>query len=126
MDSSENIRKFSRVLFNFEANVKADARQFAGKIENLSLRGMFLSTNEKLAIGDDVEITIELNDHPENHIIINGRAIRITEDGIAFIFDLIDSDSHAHLKRIVEFNIDDANRIDEEIDLFLTDQLKRR
>jgi len=124
MEFSGNARKFSRVLFNVEATVKFDTRQFVGKVENLSLRGMFLTTNEKLAIGDDVEITIELNDHPENHVVINGRAIRIIEDGIAFIFDLVDFESYNHLKRIVELNSNDASKIEQEIDSFLIEQSK--
>jgi hypothetical protein len=122
MDFPENTRKFSRVLFNIEANVKFGAQQFVGKVENLSLRGMFLSTNEKLVIGDEVEIAIALNDHPENKLEIDGRAVRIAENGIGFMFDKIDLDSYAHLKHIVEFNTDDVDRIDEEIDFFLIDQ----
>jgi hypothetical protein len=124
MEFLGDTRKFSRVLFHIEATVKFGDQQFVGNVENLSLHGMFLLTNGKLAIGDEVAITIALNDHPENKLEIDGKVVRITENGIAFIFEKIDFDSYAHLKRIVEFNTDDADSIDDEVDFLLLDQSK--
>jgi Tfp pilus assembly protein PilZ len=122
MEFAERARKFSRVLFHIEATVKFGLQQFVGKIENLSIRGMFLSSDGKLAIGDEVEIAIALNDQPENKLLIDGKVVRVTEHGLALSFDRIDSDSYSHLKRIIEFNTDDADRVDEEIENLFADQ----
>lgn len=109
-------RKFSRVPFNVGATVRIADRQFQGAVENLSMTGMFLVTNEQFADGEKADITIVLTGTlPE--IAINFAAIvtRITEDGIGFTFEKIDLDSYMHLKNIIAYNIDDAEKVMEEI-----------
>lgn len=109
-------RKFSRVRFNVGATIKIGDRQFHGAVENLSMTGMFLVTNEKLADGEKVEIIIVLTGtEPEIAINFNGIVTRITEDGVGFTFEKVDLDSYMHLKNIIAYNIDDAEKVMEEI-----------
>lgn len=109
-------RKFSRVRFNVAATIRTAERQFQGAVENLSMTGMFLVTNEQLADGELVDITIVLTGTlPEIAVNFNGIVSRIAEDGIGFTFDKIDLDSYMHLKNIVAYNIDDAEKVMEEI-----------
>ena len=109
-------RKFSRVRFNVAATIRTAERQFQGAVENLSMTGMFLVTNEQLAEGELVDITIVLTGTlPEIAVNFNGIVSRIAEDGIGFTFDKIDLDSYMHLKNIVAYNIDDAEKVMEEI-----------
>ena len=109
-------RKFSRVRFNVAATIRTAERQFQGAVENLSMTGMFLVTNEQLAEGELVDITIVLTGTlPEIAVNFNGIVSRIVEDGIGFTFDKIDLDSYMHLKNIVAYNIDDAEKVMEEI-----------
>lgn len=109
-------RKFSRVHFSVEATIKTADRFFQGTVENLSMTGMFLVTAERLPVGEPVEITIILTGtSPEIPISFNGKASRIVENGIGFIFEKIDLDSYMHLKNIVAYNLDDAEKVMEEI-----------
>lgn len=109
-------RKFSRVRFNVAATIRSCDRQFQGAVENLSMTGMFLVTNEKLAEGELVDITIVLTGTlPEIAVNFNGVVSRIAEEGIGFTFDKIDLDSYMHLKNIIAYNIDDAEKVMEEI-----------
>lgn len=109
-------RKFSRVHFNVEATIKTTDRQFQGGVENLSMTGMFLVTSERLPVGEAVDITIVLTGSlPEIKVNFNGRVSRIVENGMGFAFEKIDLDSYMHLKNIVAYNIDDAERVMEEI-----------
>lgn len=109
-------RKFSRVQFNVAATIKSGDRQFQGAVENLSMTGMFLVTNEQLADGELVEITIVLTGTlPEIAVNFNGVVTRIAEDGVGFTFDKMDLDSYMHLKNIIAYNIDDAEKVMEEI-----------
>ena len=114
MSDFKEARRFSRVAFSVVATVKVGSRQFMGNVENLSLRGIFLVTEEKLSIGDEAEITISLNDDPENGLEIEGKVARVTDDGIAFIFEKIEFDTYVHLKRLIEFNTGDADLMDKE------------
>jgi hypothetical protein len=109
-------RKFSRVRFNVAATIRNTERQFQGAVENLSMTGMFLVTNEQLAEGELVDITIVLTGTlPEIAVNFNGIVTRVAEDGIGFTFEKIDLDSYMHLKNIIAYNIDDAEKVMEEI-----------
>ena len=109
-------RKFSRVRFNVGASVKVGDRQFHGAVENLSMTGMFLVTSEQLEEGEPAEIAIVLaGTLPEIAINFNGVVSRVCEDGIALTFEKMDLDSYMHLKNIIAYNIDDAEKVMEEI-----------
>jgi hypothetical protein len=109
-------RKFSRVRFKVGATVKCADRQFQGAVENLSMAGMFLVTNEQLTEGEPVDITIVLTGTmPEVTVDFNGIVSRIAEQGVGFTFEKMDLDSYMHLKNIIAYNIDDAEKVMEEI-----------
>ncbi len=109
-------RKFSRVRFNVGATIKVADRQFHGAVRDLSMTGMFLMTSEQLDDGERVDITIVLTGTlPEIAVNFNGVVTRLCDDGIGFTFDKIDLDSYMHLKNIIAYNIDDAEKVMEEI-----------
>lgn len=109
-------RKFSRVQFNVGATVKIADRQFQGAVENLSMTGMFLVTNEQFAGGEPADITIVLTGTlPEIAVNFSGVVTRITDDGVGFTFEKMDLDSYMHLKNIIAYNIDDSDKVMEEI-----------
>lgn len=109
-------RKFSRVPFRVNATIRTADRQFTGSVENLSMNGMFLITGERLTLGELVEISIILTgSNPEIAISFNGRVCREIENGLGFSFEKIDLDSYTHLKNIISYNSDDAEKVMEEI-----------
>jgi hypothetical protein len=109
-------RKFSRVNFRVDATIKAADRQFNGGVDNLSMSGMYMVTEERLTLNDQVEITIGLTGTaPQISVNFSGRVSRINEDGMAFTFEKIDLDSYTHLKNIIAYNIDDSEKVMEEI-----------
>jgi len=109
-------RRFSRVPFRVNATVKTTDRQFYGNVENLSMSGMFLITAERLPEGEPVEITIVLSGTtPELFVGFDGRVSREAENGMAFSFEKIDLESYTHLKNIIAYNSEDAEKVMEEI-----------
>jgi len=109
-------RKFSRVNVQVAATVMAAAHQFHGEVENLSMNGMFMVTSEQLQPEEPVDISIILSGaYPEINVSITGKVSRIVENGIGFTFERTDLDSYTHLKNIVANNLDDADRVMEEI-----------
>ncbi len=77
---------------------------------------MYLETAERLPIGEEVQIGIILTGTaPELSIDFNGRVCRITDYGIGFSFDKIDLDSYIHLKNIIAYNMDDSEKVTDEI-----------
>lgn len=109
-------RKFSRVRFHVRATIRIAGRQFHGAVENLSMTGMFLVTDEQLEEGEPADITIALSGTmPEIAVRFSGAVTRITEDGVGFTFAKMDLDSYMHLKNIIAYNSDDAEKVMEEI-----------
>lgn len=109
-------RKFSRVHFSVGATVRIADRQFQGAVENLSMTGMFMLTNEQLPEGEIADITIVLTGTlPEIAVNFTGVVTRITDDGVGFTFEKMDLDSYMHLKNIIAYNIDDSDKVMEEI-----------
>lgn len=109
-------RQFSRVKFHMAATIKTAERQFQGAVENLSMRGMFLVTEERLSVGEMVGITVALSGtSPEISISFDGKVCRVVENGLGFSFEKIDLDSYTHLKNIIAYNSDDPEKVMEEI-----------
>ena len=52
---------------------------------------------------------------PEIAVNFNGIVTRIAEDGVGFAFEKMDLDSYMHLKNIIAYNIDDAEKVMDEI-----------
>lgn len=117
-------RQFSRIRFHVDAVITAGDRKFSGAVENLSMNGMFLVTDERLMGGEPVDITITLTGStPPISVSFSGHASRITEDGIGFQFEKIDLDSYSHLKNIITYNSEDAEAIIDEIHLSIDRKL---
>jgi hypothetical protein len=117
-------RKFSRVNFKVDATIKTAERQFHGDVKDLSMSGMFMLTGERLQQGDPVNITIVLTGtSPEIDVNFSGIVSRVDENGIGFTFKKMDLDSYTHLKNIVAYNIDDAEKVIEEIHLSIDEKL---
>jgi Tfp pilus assembly protein PilZ len=108
-------RKFSRIDFRIVATVRMGPKQFVGAVGNLSLGGIFLLTDQNALLGEEAEISIALDDQPENGVEMIGRVARVTEEGIAFNFEKIDFDSYIHLKNLVALNTGDEGLVHEEM-----------
>ncbi|MCL1893674.1 MAG: PilZ domain-containing protein [Holophagaceae bacterium] len=121
MDTENTDRKFSRVDFKIVATVKQGAVEFVGAVKNLSMGGLYLITDKKLSVGDEAELSIALDDQPENGLIIDVRVARVTDNGIALAFDKIDFDSYIHLKNLIALNSGDVEKIQDEMVSFLID-----
>jgi len=106
-------RKTSRVPFHAEAVVKFLDVVFSGTIDNLSLKGMFIDTEHRVSDKDLLDITVRLSG-TDLTVNLKGRVIRQTDTGIAIEFREMDLDSFTHLKKIVEYNSDDADNIGDE------------
>jgi ribosomal protein S1 len=108
-------RKHQRVPFHAEATVKNKGTVISGKVDNLSMRGMFLNTEARLTDNDQVDITILLTgSSTQLSIDLTGTVVRQTETGIAVLFKEMDLDSFIHLRNVVSYNSTDADEVMDE------------
>jgi hypothetical protein len=108
-------RKHRRVRFEVTATVRADKASIDGKVENLSMKGMFLTTGQRVPGDGPLEISITLSGSSSKlSIILKGRAVRHTDTGFAIEFQEMDLDSFIHLRNIIAQNCDDPDALCEE------------
>ncbi len=87
-------RKFERVGFHTEAIIKYGELSFNGEVENLSLKGLFVRTDQELNIDEPVEITVFFHGtNADLSFSLQAKVVRVTESGIGFNFQKIDIDS---------------------------------
>ena len=108
-------RKNSRVPFQVMAAVQNGQISIKGMVDNLSMKGMFLTTMDTLSGDSPLEISIILSGSSSFlSIKLKGRMVRQTEAGIAIEFQEMDLDSFTHLRNIIAQNSDDADAAYEE------------
>ncbi len=98
-------RNISRVPFKTSATLKKKDFQLQGGIKDLSLKGVFIITTEKLDEGTDVEVDINLSGSTTDiSLKLHGSILRSSQDGLAVKFVNIDLDSYIFLKNIVTYS----------------------
>jgi hypothetical protein len=108
-------RKYRRVPFEVTAAVQTDHISINGMVDNLSMNGMFLTTEKTVACESPLEIAIILSGSSSMlSIRLKGRVVRQTEAGMAVEFQEMDLDSFIHLRNIIAQNSDDPDAVYEE------------
>jgi len=86
--------------------------------KNISMNGLFMITEKRLPVGSECQLTIFLGgrESPER-IEIAARVVRETNEGMALQFkEFLGANSYNHLRNLVLYNAQDADRIEGEID----------
>ncbi len=100
-------RQHERVEFNTRILLRAEGLEIdsTGNSRDISMKGMFVSTNEKLSVGSPCQVDIVLfGGIKDIEICMQARVARIEPGGIGIRFGAIDIDSFTHLKYIVAYN----------------------
>lgn len=105
-------RRNSRVDFDVEATLNCDGRVVAGKVENVSLKGMLLRTSRSLDVDAPVDIGLDLiGSKPPVHVEFPGTVVRMTDDSVGVQFGPIGLEAFTHLRNIVSLNAGDPDKI---------------
>jgi len=92
-------RRFTRIHFNAKVFIRARNRSFSADSLNMSVRGMFVKTHEHLAVGDPVEIDVNIPSASRSSLLkLHGVVTRVEHQGIALDFGMLDADTFLHLK----------------------------
>lgn len=98
-----------RVEFGTEVEVTVASddleRKYRGSSKDLSLRGIYIKTDNKLELETRCSVEIKLVGVQEELILkMEGHVVREDEAGFAIYFESVDLDSYSHLKNIVKYN----------------------
>ena len=106
-------RTRTRVPINCEVLITSSGQEVAVTTWNVSLRGMLCTAHPRLRAGDTCQVKFVLS--PDVLFIIQGQVLRTTEDQTAIHFTGMDEDGFYHLKKLVQYNTEDPDRIDSEL-----------
>uniref|UniRef100_A0A831UC48 PilZ domain-containing protein n=1 Tax=Geobacter metallireducens TaxID=28232 RepID=A0A831UC48_GEOME len=87
-------RKFERVDLRTEAVVRHRDVTFRGEVENLSLKGLFVRTDQKVPLHEKVNVAMFFHgSSSELSFSLEASVVRATDEGIGLNFRKIDIDS---------------------------------
>ncbi len=101
-------REKSRIPFNLNATFEYKNKKIDGQLDNLSLNGLFIITEEDIPESSKINVDLNLSGDTSNLTIkIAGEVMRNDTNGIAVKFNKVDLDSYIHLKNIISYNLVD-------------------
>lgn len=114
----EEKRKRTRVHFKTQVTLRTEELEIEAEAnsKDISLKGIFVNTKEKIPAGTPCDIEIMLTGtSTELALSIKGTIIRQEPSGLGIAFDSMDVDSYFHLKNIVMYNASDPEDIEKEM-----------
>jgi len=110
---STDQRTRTRVPVRLEVAIIARGHKVSVETWDLSLRGMKCAAHKIFQVNDPCDVMFILG--PRVRFKISGTIVRATPREAAIYFASMDEDSFYHLKRIVQYNTDDPDKIEEEL-----------
>ncbi|GFO56128.1 hypothetical protein GMSM_31350 [Geomonas sp. Red276] len=80
-------RNFARLALHAKANIHFDNELIEGEVENLSMKGVFVTAARKVEISDTVAITIYHTLTPQVLCDLKAKVVRVTEKGMGLQFE---------------------------------------
>src|SRR5689334_5320896 len=90
-------RKFDRVECRTEALISYCNTSFKGEVENLSLKGLFVKTDRKIELNENVGVTVFFaGNSGQMSFSLQGKVVHVGDNGIGINFQKIDMNSLVH------------------------------
>lgn len=106
-------RKRTRVPVGFQATVTLGEEKIDVRTLNISLNGILCTTDSRFRAGAPCIVTLTLN--PLVKVVTEGNILRCSPGETAITFSAMNEESFFHLKKLVEYNYGDADKIDREL-----------
>lgn len=106
-------RRRTRASVHIDATLMMGGETLSLKTENISLNGMLCKPDGRIKVGEAADIRIVLS--PEAIITARVNIARSDDEGIALAFTSVDESGFFHLKKLVQYNVDDPDRVDREL-----------
>lgn len=106
-------RKRSRVPLHFDVSVLFQGELIQLQTLNISLTGILCTSNKLFQKDVPCKVIIRLS--ADFQISIDSKILRVGTDETAISFTSMDEESFSHLKKLMQYNIGNADRVDEEL-----------
>jgi hypothetical protein len=106
-------RKRTRVPLHIDVSVLLQGEVVQLQTLNISLTGILCTSNGRFQKDVPCNVIIRLN--KDLQISIDSKVLRVGKDETAISFTSMDEESFSHLKKLMQYNMGNADRIDEEL-----------
>ena len=117
-------RHYSRVKFDAELTIETDGKVIVAHLLDISLKGALveLTGGEVIEKNTKCNIQIKLNG---NELVLDfeATAVFVKDEHTGFEFDHIELDSLTHLRRLVELNVGDSDKVKGELFFLATHKI---
>jgi hypothetical protein len=110
---TEERRKRTRVPVAFDVNILFQNDKIKVQTTNLSLTGICCTSDPRFRTSELCDVILTLNE--DATLTIAGKFLRVDEKEAIVAFLSMDEDTFSHLKRIIEYNALDADKIVQEL-----------
>ncbi len=112
-------RKNTRVRYCCEAVLSSGTKTVSGKVRDLSLKGMYLESDNSIETYEKIEIFIQQSmQNLPSTVELSGVVSRNDNGGLGVQFENMSIESFKTLKEMVRNNHTDPEKIDREAELF--------
>lgn len=121
--SNPDRRRFERIPMDCQVRIHSGAESRTEQLIDISLRGLLLTASAgwQPCVGQRVDLSVRLDDSEHFLIALVGE-IRHVEDTLIGVHLLeTDIDSGTNLRRLVELNLGDPDRLDRELQAMIED-----
>jgi hypothetical protein len=113
MAMAKDRRKRTRVPVGFDVNIVIKRKKIKVKTLNISLTGISCTGDPQFRANELCQVIMNLN--PETKLIIAGKILRLDEKETIIAFLSMDEDTFYHLKRLMQYNAADPDKIEKEL-----------
>ncbi len=115
MQKPDETREFTRLSIPVKVEVKTqDNKSFSATADNVSMNGILLHSDQKLAADTLCEIRIILGEQDPLIIVSHGKVVRTDKKGIAITFTEMDLEGFPHMKNLLLLNASNTGDIENE------------
>lgn len=102
-------RQFSRIGFEANVIIAQQQHEYPAKLVDISLNGVLVATPPRYQVRTDMPCTLSINLANDVVITMQVTLVHSSTTLLGFHCTSIDMDSIAHLRRLIEINLDDPN-----------------
>jgi len=109
----EERRRRTRVPIQIDADILLKGKVIKLKSVNISLVGILCTSNPLFQIDEPCKVIITLSE--DLRISIDAKIVRVGEKEAAIKFISMDDESFVHLKKLIQYNLGNAEHVDAEL-----------
>ncbi|CAD5378896.1 Cyclic diguanosine monophosphate-binding protein [Pseudomonas sp. OF001] len=118
-EQSHERRRFQRIPFEADAELRHGAQRWTVQLHDLSLKGLLVSRPAGWAMQPDTAIHASLQLAPQVEVRMTVSLAHQSDDLLGFYCREIDLDSITHLRRLIELNLGSRELLERELSALL-------